>query len=217
MIGSICSTGAAPPGWQLLSPPHLRPVVQGCGLVVESHIIDERSEWRTFSDKVRTPPPRALDCLTPPLPPHTPPPLPLGPPSQDKESADPNRVGGPVNHLLGDGGMGTTIARVANDGGLSFNLARTQARTNTRDRPIQEAQRQISDICNRWGVRLPMPRALWRAPAAGLAPCHCHCQPAAPMRAPAGPGARPRPHPPAPPLGPRPSAGWAWARAPSRA
>jgi hypothetical protein len=68
---------------------------------------------------------------------------------QDKESADPNRVGGPVNHLLGDGGMGTTIARMPNDGGLSFQLARTQARTNTRDRPIQEAQRQISDICNR--------------------------------------------------------------------
>jgi hypothetical protein len=26
---------------------------QGCGLVVEAHIIDERSEWRTFGDKVR--------------------------------------------------------------------------------------------------------------------------------------------------------------------
>lgn len=25
---------------------------QNCGLVVEAHIIDERSEWRTFSDKV---------------------------------------------------------------------------------------------------------------------------------------------------------------------
>jgi hypothetical protein len=25
---------------------------QGCGLVTEAHIIDERSEWRTFSDKV---------------------------------------------------------------------------------------------------------------------------------------------------------------------
>ena len=26
--------------------------MQGCGLVVEAHVIDERSEWRTFSDKV---------------------------------------------------------------------------------------------------------------------------------------------------------------------
>lgn len=27
-------------------------VCKGCGLVAEAHIIDERSEWRTFSDKV---------------------------------------------------------------------------------------------------------------------------------------------------------------------
>jgi hypothetical protein len=27
------------------------PSTQGCGLVVEAHIIDERSEWRTFGDK----------------------------------------------------------------------------------------------------------------------------------------------------------------------
>eukprot|EP00877_Chromochloris_zofingiensis_P010984 jgi/Chrzof1/6139/Cz17g12090.t1 len=26
-------------------------LVQSCGLVVEAHIIDERSEWRTFGDK----------------------------------------------------------------------------------------------------------------------------------------------------------------------
>ena len=28
-------------------------VCRECGLVVESHIIDERSEWRTFADKVK--------------------------------------------------------------------------------------------------------------------------------------------------------------------
>ena len=35
-------------------PPRPRPrprCAQGCGLVVEAHIIDERSEWRTFGDK----------------------------------------------------------------------------------------------------------------------------------------------------------------------
>lgn len=37
---------------QCCHPPH-DPPVQSCGLVVEAHIIDERSEWRTFSDKVR--------------------------------------------------------------------------------------------------------------------------------------------------------------------
>lgn len=36
---------AASPGVSLLLP-------QNCGLVVEAHIIDERSEWRTFGDKV---------------------------------------------------------------------------------------------------------------------------------------------------------------------
>lgn len=29
-------------------------VTQGCGLVVEQHAIDERSEWRTFADKAGT-------------------------------------------------------------------------------------------------------------------------------------------------------------------
>lgn len=33
-------------------PPLLCMPAQNCGLVVEAHIIDERSEWRTFSDKV---------------------------------------------------------------------------------------------------------------------------------------------------------------------
>lgn len=28
--------------------------MQGCGLVAESHVIDESSEWRNFSDKVRS-------------------------------------------------------------------------------------------------------------------------------------------------------------------
>ena len=44
-------------------------------MVVEAHVIDERSEWRTFGDK-----------------------------EGRDGGADPNRVGGPVNHLLSDGG-----------------------------------------------------------------------------------------------------------------
>ena len=27
-------------------------VLQNCGLVAESHVIDERSEWRNFGDRV---------------------------------------------------------------------------------------------------------------------------------------------------------------------
>lgn len=29
--------------------------LQGCGLVAESHVIDESSEWRSFADSVRLP------------------------------------------------------------------------------------------------------------------------------------------------------------------
>jgi len=49
--------------------------------VLESRIIDERSEWRTFSDS-------------------------------DKQGDDPNRVGGPSNTMLADGGLSTSIGRV---------------------------------------------------------------------------------------------------------
>jgi len=44
---TAAATAVAHPQFQ--PPPH--PAPQGCGLVVEAHIIDERSEWRTFGDK----------------------------------------------------------------------------------------------------------------------------------------------------------------------
>ncbi|KNA20678.1 hypothetical protein SOVF_050140 [Spinacia oleracea] len=53
-------------------------VCSECGLVLESHSIDETSEWRTFSDS--------------------------------GNNADPNRVGGPTNPLLGDMALTTVIS-----------------------------------------------------------------------------------------------------------
>ena len=56
-----------------------------CGLVLESHAIEESSEWRTFSD------------------------------SDKANRGDPNRVGGPTDPLLSGGGMGTGVARGKGD------------------------------------------------------------------------------------------------------
>jgi transcription initiation factor TFIIB len=55
--------------------------VQECGLVLESHAIEETSEWRSFSD------------------------------SDKANRSDPNRVGGPSNPLLNSGGLGTSVAK----------------------------------------------------------------------------------------------------------
>lgn len=90
-------------------------VCQGCGLVVEEHIIDERSEWRTFSDK-------------------------------DKESVDPNRVGGPSNPLLDGGGLSTVIGKIQGDGGMSFGLNRMHTRSNNPDRNLLSAFKKISSM-----------------------------------------------------------------------
>ncbi|EFJ52036.1 hypothetical protein VOLCADRAFT_79408, partial [Volvox carteri f. nagariensis] len=87
---------------------------QSCGTVKESRLIDERSEWRTFSDK-------------------------------DKDTTDPNRVGGPTNHLLE--GLTTTIGRERNDGGLSYTLNRIHARTNNPDRVIMAAMKEVGRMC----------------------------------------------------------------------
>ncbi|KAG2481956.1 hypothetical protein HYH03_019089 [Edaphochlamys debaryana] len=86
-------------------------VCRNCGTVKESRLIDERSEWRTFSDK-------------------------------DKDTTDPNRVGGPTNNLVE--GLTTTIGRERNDGGLSYTLNRIHARTNNPDRPLQAAFKEVA-------------------------------------------------------------------------
>ena len=63
--------------------------------------------------------------------------------------ADPNRVGGPVNHLLSDGGMSTMIGGAKGvDHGLIRNLQRMQARTEvTTDRALISAFRELGKIC----------------------------------------------------------------------
>lgn len=92
--------------------------------MAESHLIDERSEWRTFTDK-------------------------------DKEGGDPNRVGGPVNALLRDGGLSTMIGvGKGGDRGLANNLQRMQARTDVgSDRALIAAFKEVGRVCS--SMRLP--------------------------------------------------------------
>ena len=87
--------------------------------MLESHAIDESSEWRSFNDSVRA---RALQRAAPRSR------CPSAPSPfarlltrtchrdvnvvQDKGNrSDPNRVGGPSNPLLSGGGLGTGMAR----------------------------------------------------------------------------------------------------------
>lgn len=92
--------------------------------MAESHLIDERSEWRTFADK-------------------------------DKEGGDPNRVGGPVNALLRDGGLSTMIGVAkGGDRALATNLQRMQARTEVSgDRALMAAFREVGRVCS--AMKLP--------------------------------------------------------------
>ncbi len=70
---------------------------------------------------------------------------PLAP--QDKTGADPNRVGGPTNHLLSDGGLSTVIAGASNktNGALTNSLQRLHTRSGGgADRSLSTAFRQGS-------------------------------------------------------------------------
>lgn len=50
---------------------------------------------------------------------------------QDKESGDPNRVGGPTNHLLEGGGLSTVIGK-GRDGDGAYMLNRLHTRRSAR-------------------------------------------------------------------------------------
>jgi len=75
---------------------------------------------------------------------------------QDDRGADPNRVGGPTNVLLSDGGLSTMISGGKGvDKGLANNLQRMQARTDNTgvDKMLQIAFRDIGRICS--SMKLP--------------------------------------------------------------
>lgn len=93
-------------------------ICRGCGLVAESHAIDMRSEWRTFSDS-------------------------------DKNTVDPNRVGGPTNHLLGESLSTVISASATGDNVVSGNLRKMATRGAVGGRDLALAFRQIAIICDK--------------------------------------------------------------------
>ena len=84
-------------------------------------------------------------------------------PPQDKTGADPNRVGGPTNHLLSDGGLSTVIAGATNktNSALTNSLQRLHTRSGGgADRSLSTAFRAIGAICDKLGlVRIIKDRA----------------------------------------------------------
>ena len=74
---------------------------------------------------------------------------------QDKTGADPNRVGGPTNHLLSDGGLSTVIAGATNktNSALTNSLQRLHTRSGGgSDRSRSTAFRAIGAICDKLGL-----------------------------------------------------------------
>eukprot|EP00775_Hariotina_reticulata_P013110 gene13110-13238_t len=97
-------------------------VCKGCGLVAEAHIIDERSEWRTFGDKEK----EGDD------------------PSRVGAAANPLMDDAGLSTGIGKlpGGAG----------GAYSSLVRLHNRQNLSDRAMQTASREISSTCERLRV-----------------------------------------------------------------
>ncbi|KAK6151308.1 hypothetical protein DH2020_013943 [Rehmannia glutinosa] len=69
--------------------------------------------------------------------------------ADDSGDHDPNRVGGPVNPLLGDAALSTVISRGANGSSADPSLARLQNRGGDPDRAIVLAFKTISNMADR--------------------------------------------------------------------
>ena len=104
-------------------------ICRGCGCVLQQHMIDMRSEWRTF----------AADGNGP--------------------GDDPSRVGGPSNPLLADGEgdifLESTMISSSVDGVAGKDLSRVHARATTKglERNLLKAFQEISSFAER--IHLP--------------------------------------------------------------
>ena len=99
-------------------------VCSECGTVLESHCVEESSEWRTFSESDKA-----------------------------HRGSDPNRVGGPTNHLLSGGGQAAGVAKGKGGEALAASLARTQGRQGDPDKVLLVAFGSIGSICS--NLQLP--------------------------------------------------------------
>ena len=72
------------------------------------------------------------------------------------DHADPSRVGGPTNHLLSDGGLGTEIGVATKGTGnmtMIRNLQRTAARASDPDHSLKRAYAHINRLCGALGLQ----------------------------------------------------------------
>ena len=72
------------------------------------------------------------------------------------DHADPSRVGGPTNHLLSDGGLGTEIGVATKGTGnmtMIRNLQRTAARASDPDHSLKRAYAHINKLCGALGLQ----------------------------------------------------------------
>lgn len=68
---------------------------------------------------------------------------------KDKESEDPNRVGGPGDPLL-DGNLSTIIGKgTKGDGGMAYQLNMMHNRASAQDRALKNAFKAIGGLCER--------------------------------------------------------------------
>ena len=93
-----------------------------CGLVIESRIIDECSEWRTFGDG-----------------------------DKDKNGADPSRTVGATNVMLTGGGLSTTIGKNP-DGTYNATLTRLHNRGMNPDKALIAAFHSIGEFADAMGM-----------------------------------------------------------------
>ncbi|EGC38858.1 hypothetical protein DICPUDRAFT_53091 [Dictyostelium purpureum] len=91
-------------------------ICRECGVVVGDRIVDEHSEWRTFSNSEST-------------------------------GADPNRVGGPINPLLRDSALSTTIGKGSRDSS-SLNRLQNKSALGTGDRNLLAAFKEIGRMAD---------------------------------------------------------------------
>ncbi len=125
--------------------------------MAESHVIDERSEWRNFGDKVSCillhKPQNAGSTSVMASMPYSTWQMHL----QEKgDHGDPSRVGGPTNHLLSDGGLGTEIGVATKGTGnmtMIRNLQRTAARASDPDHTLKRAYAHINKLCGALGLQ----------------------------------------------------------------
>ncbi|KAG6411050.1 hypothetical protein SASPL_129124 [Salvia splendens] len=69
--------------------------------------------------------------------------------ADDSGDHDPNRVGGPVNPLLGDAALSTVISRATNGANVDMSLTRLQNRGGDPDRALVLAFKTISSMADR--------------------------------------------------------------------